>query len=146
MYVKKGLEQTIVSLYERGYRVFVAGGALGFDTMAAKAVLMLRENGYPDIKLVLALPCRSQTAGWGEGEIAVYETICSLADQVIYVSETYFSGCMHKRNRYMVDHSSVCISYMTRTTGGTAYTVRYAERAGVRVIDLAKHKTDDEVL
>ena len=45
---------------------------------------------------------------------------------------------MIKRNRYLVDNSSLCICYLTRQTGGTAYTVRYAESKGVTVLNLSK--------
>ena len=37
----------------------------------------------------------------------------------------------------MVDSSAVCIAYCTRKTGGTAYTVRYALKKGLQVINLA---------
>ena len=45
---------------------------------------------------------------------------------------------MHKRNRHLVDNSSVCVSYMTKNTGGTAYTVGYAIKNHVQVINLAE--------
>ena len=46
---------------------------------------------------------------------AQHEHIKSSADEVI----CYHRGCMQRRNRYMVDHSSVCICYQTQDTGGT---------------------------
>ena len=58
------------------------------------------------------------------------------ADKVIYVSETYYNGCMLVRNRRLVDNSSVCVAYLTHAGGGTAYTVRYAEKSGVPVISI----------
>lgn len=47
-------------------------------------------------------------------------------------------GYMHKRNRYLVDNSSVCVCYLTEDTGGTAYTVNYAIKSGLKVINTAK--------
>ena len=35
-------------------------GALGFDTIAAQAVLSVKET-YPEVKLILVLPCENQT-------------------------------------------------------------------------------------
>ena len=52
------LENAIVSLIHSGYLYFGAGGALGFDTLAAQTVLRLRRS-YPLIKLILVLPCIS---------------------------------------------------------------------------------------
>lgn len=45
---------------------------------------------------------------------------------------------MFKRNRHLVDNSSICIAYLTEETGGTAYTVKYANQKGVRVINIAE--------
>mgnify|MGYP003208311534 CR=1 FL=1 len=125
----------LVTLIEQGYRYFGAGGALGFDTLAAQAVLRLRER-YPQIRLILVLPCLNQTRGWPQADIDTYEEIKRCADKVTYTSEHYFRGCMQKRNRHLVDNSSACICYLTKPTGGTAYTVDYARRMGLRIINV----------
>ena len=131
------LENTIAELIHAGIDRFVTGGARGFDTLAAQAVLLLRKK-YPDIKLILALPCLSQTRGWCKKDIMAYETIKSQADEIIYTSQNYTRGCMHKRNRYMVDRSSICVCYCLRDKGGTAYTVYYAEKKGLKIINIAQ--------
>lgn len=131
------LEQTLRELIYSGIRYFGAGGALGFDTLAAQTVLKLREE-YPHIRLILVLPCRTQTRGWPDEDVRIYEAIKSAADKIRYTSEEYTRGCMHKRNRHLVDNSSVCVSYMTKNTGGTAYTVDYARKEHVRIINLAE--------
>lgn len=56
---------------------------------------------------------------------------------MVYTAERYFPGCMHQRNRYLADHSGWCLCWLTRETGGTAYTVRRCRTQGVRVINLA---------
>ena len=131
------LEQTIISLHKQGIRTYEAGGALGFDTLASQTVLRLRER-YPDMKLILVLPCLTQTRGWKAEDIAKYEHIKAQADQVIYTGQQYTRGCMHKRNRYLVDHSGVCVCYLNKNSGGTAYTVGYAKKHGFVVINLAQ--------
>ena len=45
---------------------------------------------------------------------------------------------MQKRNRHLVDNSSLCISYLTSDSGGTAYTVNYAKAKGLKIINLAE--------
>lgn len=47
-------------------------------------------------------------------------------------------SAMHKRNRHLVDHSGVCVAYLTESRGGTAYTVDYARKNGVPVINLGE--------
>ncbi len=123
--LNSNLPDIIKSLAESGVIDFITGGALGFDTLAALAVLKERESN-PNIRLVLALPCREQTAGWHKKDIAVYNEILSMADDIIYVSEEYSASCMLKRNRFMVEHSTHCVFYMSAPRGGTAYTVKYA--------------------
>ena len=130
------LERVISTLYQSGVRYYGAGGARGFDALAANTVLRLRES-CPDIKLILVLPCLTQTRGWRPEDIAEYERIKGLADKVVYTSQAYYAGCMHKRNRHLVDHSSVCICYLTKNSGGTAYTVDYAKKQGLEIINLA---------
>lgn len=133
--IEARLESAIAGFVQRGYRTFCAGGALGFDTLAAQTVLRLK-GMYPQIKLSLFLPCKDQTRRWCEEDCAVYDAILAQADEVQYVSEHYFSGCMQARNRALVDASSVCICYLTQESGGTAYTIKYAQRKGLEIINV----------
>lgn len=131
------LKATLIQLINDGYLYFGAGGALGYDTLAAQTVLELKKQ-YPDVKLILVLPCLSQTRGWSTRDIEIYEDIKNKADKVVYTSQEYTRGCMHKRNRHLVDNSSVCVCYLTERTGGTAYTVDYAHKNNLTVINLGE--------
>lgn len=131
-----GLDRTISSLIGRGKRVFLAGGAIGFDTIAAFRVLSAREK-HPDVRLVLVLPCRNQTERWTSlKSLTEYKILKDNADHIIYIRDFYDRTCMRDRNTYMVDNSSCCVSYLRSTAGGTAGTVRYAEKQGVEIIRL----------
>ena len=44
---------------------------------------------------------------------------------------------MQKRNWHLADNSSACICYLTKPAGSTAYTVDYARRMGLRIINVA---------
>ncbi len=130
------LYDSLKELIGEGFSEFAAGGALGFDTLAAKTVLALKRE-FPNIKLTLILPCPEQTKGWKAADIDTYGHILKAADEVIYTADEYSIGCMHKRNRRLVDESSVCVCYLTSERGGTAYTVKYARENGLRIINLA---------
>ncbi|HIX89938.1 MAG TPA: DUF1273 domain-containing protein [Candidatus Agathobaculum pullicola] len=130
------LEATVLHLIADGIRHFYAGGALGFDTLAAETMLRLRDQ-FPQIRLILALPCREQTRGWPAVSVERYEHILRRANEVIYTSEHYTRGCMQRRNRFMVNHSAVCVAYCTRVTGGSAYTLQYARKSGLRILLLS---------
>lgn len=130
------LEKTLRALIAEGVSRFAAGGAVGFDTLAAQTVLRLRAE-YSHIRLVLILPCPNQTRSWSARDTEEYERIRRLADETVYVSPDYGRGCMQRRNRRLVEEACVCVYYLTRTTGGTAYTVALAEKAGLRAINIA---------
>ena len=132
------LECAITDLYQKGIRYYGAGGALGFDALAAQTVIRLRES-CPGMRLILVLPCLTQTRGWRPEDAAEYERIKGQADKVVYTAQQYTRGCMHKRNRYLVDHSGVCVCYLTKNSGGTAYTVRYAEKHALGIINIAQN-------
>ena len=135
--IKEKLKKEIIKLIEQDVCYFGAGGALGFDTIAAQTVLELKEV-YPNIKLILVLPCKNQTYRWQEKDKEVYEDIKRRCDKYVYIAEEFSSQCMLKRNRRLVDNSKYCICYLTREQGGTAYTVKYAINKGLNVINIAK--------
>ena len=144
--LRERLQNDVKYVYSNyGITDFYTGGALGFDTLAAEAVLACRLV-LPDIRLIVAVPCKDQANRWKPDDVAKYEDIKHSADQVICLSEQYSRECMLVRNRFMVDHSSVCICYLTRRSGGTAYTVNYAQKKGLRVYNLAwpKERTRDQ--
>lgn len=50
--LRKNIEEQI----KAGVVFYGAGGALGFDTIAAQTVLEMK-NEYPQLRLILVLPC-----------------------------------------------------------------------------------------
>ncbi len=135
IYVKHRLISVIDELVIGGITDFCTGGALGFDTVAAQTVLEAKKR-YGDIKLHLVLPCPQQADSWSAVNREIYEDIMKSADSVTYMSEHYTRFCMQLRNRQMVEQSSICISYLEKETGGTAYTVKYAAKQGLKIINI----------
>lgn len=132
------LERSIQALSSKGVSRFLCGGAIGFDTLAAEAVLRCKSSTDSGISLILILPCRDQDKAWNKRQRMRYSAVIQSADEVIYTSADYFDGCMHKRNRYMADHSAYCVTYLTQKSGGTYYTANYAHKKGVSFIHLAQ--------
>ena len=133
--LKRKLKKTIIELIENGVIYYGSGGTIGFDTLASLAVLELKKK-YPQIKLIMVLPCYEQEKMWSDADKKQYFKILEHADRIRYVSESYYSGCMHKRNRHLVDNSEFCICYLNSESGGTAYTVNYASRKGLHIINI----------
>ena len=134
--VKEKLNAAITDAVSRGYSDFYNGGAIGFDILAAEAVLEIKKS-CPDIRLHIIVPCENQSLKWGKKEIERYEAVKAAADEVKILSPHYFRGCMQIRNRYMVDASSLCIAYVERLSGGSADTVKYAEKKMLEIINIA---------
>ena len=130
------LDAHLERLVDEGFTEFRAGGARGFDTLAALRVLELRER-HPTCRLSLILPCKDQTKFWKSGERALFDDILQRADSVRYVEEHYHAGCMYARNRALVDGSDLCIAFLMQNRGGTLYTCAYALKNRVELLNLA---------
>ena len=132
------LSEFLASLYARGARVFKAGGAVGFDTAAAQAVIDLKAaTGDRDIKLWLCLPARDQADHFSEYDRLIYNMILNMADEVTYVSGKSNTESYLARDRKLVEGSDVCVAYCTKQKGGTYYTCRQALSEGLEFINLA---------
>ena len=129
--------QCLSASYDSGYRRFFCGCALGFDTLAAFETVRLRER-FPDVQLLLAIPCETQSDRWQASDRETYRRLLSPSDDRVVLSPSYYKGVMMTRNRYMADRSSLCICFLRNMRGGTASTVRYALlQDRIRVINLA---------
>ena len=121
--------------YGRGCRAFYTGGAVGFDTVAAKQVILFRMS-HPDVRLTVLVPCREQSERWSDRQKQMYDYCLSSADFVEYVSEAYTDDCMKKRNQRLVDAADTVIAYASHSRSGAGQTVRMAQRAGKTVYNL----------
>lgn len=135
--LKEELEQAVAGLIDQGVTQFVAGGALGFDTLAAEEVLRQRKT-HPNVRLHLMIPCKGQESKWRLGDRLRYQKITRQADEVTCLAEAYYDGCMLKRNREMIDASAYCVVYCAKPKGGAVYTANRAEQAGLHMIYLMR--------
>ncbi len=139
------IKKLVRALVKKGVTNFITGGALGFDTVAAITVINMRDNelltdengNTVRISLTIAVPCPTQSAKWPFADRALYSNIIRSADETVTLSEAYTRDCMFKRNRYMVEKSAYCICYVTHRSGGSYYTMNYAEKSGLGIINIA---------
>ncbi len=128
----------IQELYYRGARIFKAGGAIGFDTIAEQAVLKLREETQDsDIELHLYLAAPGQSSRFSAVDKAEYDRIKEKSDLFTYAAERISTESYYARNRALVDGSDVCVAYCTKPNGGSYYTCNYALTHGVEFINIA---------
>lgn len=132
--LKAVLTAQIEKLTAAGVTDYYTGMALGVDTWAAMAVLALRERNQ-SVKLHCILPCEGQEIAWTVPAQIRYKSILSEADSVEYVKRLYDGKCMLERNQRLVDSAGILLAvYNGEKRGGTAATVRYALKAGRRII------------
>ena len=63
------------------------------------------------------------------------------------VCDTYQRGCVHIRNRYLVDNCDLLIAiYNGEDKCGTAYTVNYAKQQGKEIVILNPNTLTREVI
>lgn len=129
------LARAVNYAYENGCREFFTGGAIGFDTEAARAVIRFRID-HPDVRLILLLPCQDQDDGWSDSQRDSYGYILRVADEIRYTSDYYHDGCMKIRNQALVDSCDILIAYLSDSRSGAGQTVRMAEKQGKTVYNL----------
>ena len=131
--LKTDAENAIMTLIYKGYTDFYAGGAQGFDMLCELTVLKFRTQGY-DVKLHIAAPFEGQDKKWSADNKIIYSHIIKLADEVTYASQEEATEAYFIRNRAMVDASSVLICFQRKNSGGTEYTINYAQKQGLEIV------------
>ena len=132
--VKAAIKEQITALMDGGVTGFYTGMALGVDQWAASIVLEIKKE-HPGIRLYAALPCETQANDWSVAQRERYFGTLEQCDEVVTLHTRYTRSCMFERNRYLVDHAGHLLAvYDGGKNGGTAYTVRYGEQQGRRIV------------
>lgn len=115
---------------------FYTGGMGEFDSKCAAAVRAAKRT-HPelDIRVILALPYMSNRVNT---EKLYYEY---LYDEIFIPEElagVHYKAAIGKRNRLIVEMSDWLICFVYRDFGGAATTLRYAQKQGKQIINLAE--------
>ena len=132
---KNKLSAVIYAVYESGIKHFICGMALGCDMYCAEAVIELKKR-FADITLEAAVPYDGQEVKWAESSRKRYRSILMKCDKTTLIQDAYSPGCMMRRNKYMVDNSTVLISCYNGSSGGTWNTVKYAMARDTEIIQV----------
>ncbi len=132
--LKKRTREVVDLLIARGVKGFITGGAVGFDLLCAEIIMEAKK--YAEISLTLVIPCKGQEKYYSGEDKERYKEVLSGADNVITLSDFYYRGCMHVRNRYMVDKCDFLVSYCIKAEGGSYYTRCYAKENKKHIIDI----------
>jgi len=127
------LKATLLSMKQGNPElVVITGMALGFDMLVADVCV---ETGIP---FIAAIPCEGQEKFWGFDQKTRYKALIEKAQEAVVVSPgTYEAWKMAKRNQWIVDKSSVILTYWNgEEKSGTGMTLGMARKKGVPVMNL----------
>lgn len=135
------IDGAVEELYGRGFRRFLGGTAIGFDTEAAESVMRLRaklaarglESG---ITLVSVLPYAAQGERFTAGQRRRLTAVLDASDEVVTLSPHYYPTCYLRRDDYLVEQCSHLLCFYDGSKSGTGYTVGRARSAGIPVTNL----------
>lgn len=115
---------------------FLVGGMGDFDGMCSSAVRRAKKK-YPakQISLELVLPYLTQELNENK---SYYETSYDDIIVPIELAGVHYKSAITKRNRWMVEKSNYLIAFVYRDFGGAFTTLRYAEKKGLQIINLAE--------
>ncbi|MBR1456200.1 MAG: DUF1273 family protein [Oscillospiraceae bacterium] len=131
--LKAEIASRLDGIYQAGYRHFLCGMAIGCDMFFAEAVLALRSR-CPDVSLEAVIPCGTQPDKWRRDLRERYNRLLDQSDRVKVLQIDYSPDCMQRRNRHMVDRSSLLLACYDGRPGGTMSTILYAEHQKLKVI------------
>ena len=129
--VENRVEEIVRDLIKtKEYVEFYMGRNGEFDTSAASVVkrvqnILGKENS--SLSLVLAYHVKDE-----EYYEKYYDEILMPLD-----SSTHFKSAITKRNQWMIDNSDLLIAYVNKDFGGAYNTLKYAEKKGVNIINVA---------
>ena len=133
-YVEEARRNEVLAAIAAGYTRFISGFAEGVDlTFAAIVVAEKKQNSC--LQLEAALPYRNRI----NAKSPLFQELLACCDRVYVQSEKSNRQCYHERNRYMVLSSDRVIAvYDGRSTGGTFYTIRFAQanEKEIRIIEI----------
>ena len=137
--IEQRLETVITDLIKtKDYIEFLVGRDGEFDQLASSTVRSVAKRlEYGNTALVLVLPY--MRAEYRDNE----ESYHRYYDEVEICEESataYPAAAFKKRNRAMVDRCDLVICCVERKEGGAYSTMRYAERSGKNILNLAVDK------
>ena len=123
--IRKHLKDEIQELLRAGHRKFYLGGYGDFDILAAVVLAELKDT-YPDMERLLILPHPDRKVD------------TSLYDGTLYppLENVPKRFAISRRNKWMVENSSVMVACVDHDWGGAAKTLEHAVKKGLQIINI----------
>ena len=119
------------SLVAEGYTGYLCGMAQGFDLLALKLLVALKCK--TPLYLEACIPFEGHEKSFSAAKRQLYNDLLEACDKKTVLFPAYTAASYLARDRYMVDCADLVLAHLEKETGGTAYTVKYAQKKGVPV-------------
>lgn len=132
-----GVEEIVRKLLEsKEYTEFLVGREGDFDQIASSTIKRLKRSVRDDnSSLTWVLPYPTSEM---ENNIEYYEKYYDNIEVCEESSRAHFKGAIQARNRNMVDRADLIVCYVEHQRGGAYQTIKYAEKQGKHIINLAE--------
>jgi len=132
-----GVEEIVRKLLEsKEYTEFLVGREGDFDQIASSTIKRLKRSVRDDnSSLTWVLPYPTSEM---ENNIEYYEKYYDNIEVCEESSRAHFKGAIQARNRNMVDRADLIVCYVEHQRGGSYQTIKYAEKQGKHIINLAE--------
>ncbi|MBP3854421.1 MAG: hypothetical protein IK990_02255 [Ruminiclostridium sp.] len=140
--MEKRLEAVISDLIKsKDYVEFLVGRNGEFDQLVSSTVRrQTKKIGYANSAHILVLPyMTSEYRMQQESYERYYDEVEICAESV----SAYPASAFRKRNQAMVDRSELVVCCVERNTGGAYQAMRYAERSGKKILNIADERMYD---
>ncbi len=154
--IKQDLQKIIRHSWELDYQKYIVGMALGGDTYALQALLMLKYH-HPTLHITAAIPWPGQPLAWNEAAQACWKNLLQQVDAIYLVSTAQYLSLdellaltyaaeksplsfgevvywLDQRNHWMVDESDCVVGLWNGSTGGTYNCLKYAKKKHKKIV------------
>ena len=135
---EKTLENLIRTLLlQKEYVEFYIGRNGDFDIFAASVIKRVQKAvGGENSSLILLLPYHAKDEEYYQ---SYYDEICFPIEET-----NHFKSAITKRNQWMIEQADIVFAYVERPLGGAAKALQYAEKRGIKIVNLAKQEKFEE--
>ena len=127
------LVKTLIN--EHGYVNFLIGREGEFDSIVSSAIVRAKREVFAaNSSHTLVLPYLTSEL---KQNTEAFETYYDSIEICEASSAAHPKAAYQIRNRYMIDRSDLCVFYVEHKSGGAWQTMRYAERTGKPIVNLA---------
>jgi hypothetical protein len=134
---EKQLENIAGSLIRsKEYVEFLVGRDGEFDQLASSTIRRtVRTYGSGNASLILVLPYATAEYRDNEKSFLDYYDDVEICPEA---AESHFKAAIQVRNRCMIDRSDLVVCCIERRSGGAYKSVKYAEKTGRKIINVAE--------